>query len=63
MEHNEQVILQERVWAWPIDDARSTCDEWRKRCVGNRERFGFRYDNRVPWLQGAEALKAEGARE
>ena len=24
--------------------ARSTCDEWRKRCVGNRERFGFRYD-------------------
>ncbi|HEY1035872.1 MAG TPA: thiamine pyrophosphate-binding protein, partial [Pseudoxanthomonas sp.] len=22
--------------------ARSTCDEWRKRCVGNRERFGFR---------------------
>jgi hypothetical protein len=28
MEHNEQVILQERVWAWPIDDARSTCDEW-----------------------------------
>jgi hypothetical protein len=26
-------------------------------------RFGFRYGNRVPWLQGAEALKAEGARE
>ena len=24
--------------------ARSTCDEWRKRCVGNRKRFGFRYD-------------------
>ncbi|MBL8235505.1 MAG: recombinase zinc beta ribbon domain-containing protein, partial [Bryobacterales bacterium] len=24
--------------------ARSTCDEWRKRCMGNRERFGFRYD-------------------
>ena len=24
--------------------ARSTCDEWRRRCAGNRERFGFRYD-------------------
>jgi acetolactate synthase I/II/III large subunit len=24
--------------------ARSTCEEWRKRCVANRERFGFRYD-------------------
>ena len=24
--------------------ARSTCDEWRKRCGTNREHFGFRYD-------------------
>ena len=24
--------------------ARSTCEEWRKRCAANRERFGFRYD-------------------
>jgi acetolactate synthase-1/2/3 large subunit len=24
--------------------ARSACDEWRKHCLGNRERFGFRYD-------------------
>ncbi|WFC42448.1 acetolactate synthase 2 catalytic subunit [Pseudoxanthomonas sp. SE1] len=24
--------------------ARSTCDEWRRHCLGNRERFGFRYD-------------------
>lgn len=24
--------------------ARSTCEEWRKRCAGNRERHGFRYD-------------------
>ncbi|SDQ33833.1 acetolactate synthase, large subunit [Pseudoxanthomonas sp. CF385] len=24
--------------------ARSTCEEWRKRCMANRERFGFRYD-------------------
>ena len=24
--------------------ARSTCDAWRARCAGNRERFGFRYD-------------------
>ena len=24
--------------------ARSTCDAWRTRCLGHRERFGFRYD-------------------
>ena len=24
--------------------ARSTCEDWRKRCAANRERFGFRYD-------------------
>ncbi|MFT4198614.1 MAG: acetolactate synthase 2 catalytic subunit [Pseudoxanthomonas sp.] len=24
--------------------ARATCDAWRSRCAGNRERFGFRYD-------------------
>ncbi|GHH60703.1 acetolactate synthase 2 catalytic subunit [[Pseudomonas] boreopolis] len=24
--------------------ARSTCEEWRKRCIANRERFGARYD-------------------
>ena len=24
--------------------ARSTCDDWRRRCSGNRERFGARYD-------------------
>ncbi len=24
--------------------ARSTCEEWRKRCAANRERHGFRYD-------------------
>lgn len=27
-----------------LTTARSTCDTWRKRCVDNRERFGFRYD-------------------
>jgi len=27
-----------------LSAARSTCEEWRKRCAGNRERHGFRYD-------------------
>ena len=27
-----------------LSAARSTCEEWRKRCAANRERFGFRYD-------------------
>ena len=27
-----------------LSAARSTCEEWRKRCTGNRERHGFRYD-------------------
>lgn len=27
-----------------LSAARSTCEEWRKRCASNRERHGFRYD-------------------